>query len=130
MYFAETHAATSLAGSPGNVNGVDFQEMSGKVERWVRKTVKRAGSAYTASADRAAQKGAGVQGMGVGSGIGDLIELTDAFEIGDGEDNLIDVGGHVGGSSAAKFGGEAEGMRGRRMGRSGSDAGAKNGKDD
>jgi hypothetical protein len=113
--------------NPGE--GVDFQEMTGKVERWVRKTVKRAGSAYTASASAAAQKGVGVQGMGVGSGIGDLIELTDAFEIGDG-DELIDVGGQNEGSSAARFGGgDGDGMRGRRMGR-GSDADSKGGKDD
>ena len=124
-------SATPFSDSP-NGQGVDFQEMTGKVERWVRKTVKRAGSAYTASASVAAQKGAGVQGMGVGSGIGDLIELTDAFEIGEGEggdvDDLIDVGGQAGGSSAAKFGGE--GMRGRKLGRGGGEGGAKSGKDD
>jgi hypothetical protein len=52
--------------------------------------------------------------MGAGSGVGDLIELSDAFEIGDGD--LIDVSGSaVEGSSAAEFGGE--GVRGRRMAR-------------
>ena len=123
--FAESNAA-----SPAIDNGVDFQEMTGKVERWVRKTVKRAGSAYTASASVAAQRGAGVQGMGVGSGVGDLIELTDAFEIGDDADDLIDVGGHQEGSSAARFGeGANGGIRGRKLGR-GSEVEAKSGKDD
>ena len=43
-------------------------------------------------------------------------------------DDLIDVGGQAGGSSAAKFGGE--GMRGRKLGRGGGEGGAKSGKDD
>jgi hypothetical protein len=123
MSFSEANAISLHDGA----GGPDFQEMTGKVERWVRKTVKRAGSAYTASASVAAQKGVGVQGMGVGSGIGDLIELTDAFEIGEGGDDLIDVGGQSEGSSAAAFGGE--GMRGRRLGRA-EEVSMKSGKDD
>jgi hypothetical protein len=82
------------------------------VERWVRKTVKRAGSAYAASASAAQQKGVQSMGMGAGSGVGDLIELTDAFEIGDELDDLIDVSQGGEGSSAAEFSGE--GVRGRK----------------
>jgi hypothetical protein len=110
--FLEANAASAVpvSGSPGA--GVDFHEMSGKVERWVRKTVKRAGSAYAASASAAQQKGVQSMGMGAGSGVGDLIELTDAFEIGDELDDLIDVSQGGEGSSAAEFGGE--GVRGRK----------------
>lgn len=123
LSFTEANAMSPVDGA----GGPDFQEMSGKVERWVRKTVKRAGSAYTASASVAAQKGTGAQAMGVGSGVGDLIELTDAFEIGEGGDDLIDVGGQSEESGVAVFGGE--GVRGRRLGRAEENP-AKSGKDD
>ena len=105
--------------------------MTGAVERWVRKTVKKAGSAYTASASTAASHGnAGVQGMGAGSGVGDLIELTDAFEIGDGEDsNGLDIGRGPSGSSSTHIGGDVmEGVRGRKLARDG--AAGKSGKGD
>jgi hypothetical protein len=68
-------------------------------------------------------------GMGAGSGVGDLIELTDAFEVGD-TDDLIDVGGRAAeGSSAVEV--DGEGVRGRRMAReSGSGSVVKSGKGD
>jgi len=71
--------------------------------------------------------------MGAGSGIGDLIELTDAFEIGDGDlvlEEGMDVGGGLGGSSAMSVSGEVtDGIRGRRLAREGGDGG-KSGKGD
>ncbi|KIW05897.1 uncharacterized protein PV09_03091 [Verruconis gallopava] len=115
MSFGEASPAIPVADATHSdgLSSIDFQEMTGKVERWVRKTVKKAGSAYAASASASASRG--IQGMAAGSGVGDLIELTDSFEIGEGNrsDDLIDVGHQGEGSSAAEFG--AEGMRGRRM---------------
>jgi hypothetical protein len=103
--------------------GVDLQVVGGAIERWVRKTAKRAATALETSSATAAAKGnAGVQGMGAGSGVGDLIELTDAFEIGDEEMERqtggLDVSTGLSGSSGTMLGGgDIEGVRGRKLNR-------------
>jgi hypothetical protein len=74
-------------GAGGGGSGIDLQDVGGAIEGWMRKMAKRATTAIEANAATAAAKGnAGVQGMGMGGGAGDLIELVDAFEIGDGEE--------------------------------------------
>jgi hypothetical protein len=103
-------------------NMMDIQEMSGAVERWVRKTAKRTASALGTTTANAASKGnAGVRGMGAGSGIADLIELTDAFEIGNGDDTEhsdIPIGREPSVTSSNGNGGSAaEGIRGRNSSR-------------
>ncbi|KAF2433569.1 hypothetical protein EJ08DRAFT_572270, partial [Tothia fuscella] len=99
---------TSASSTPGP--GMDFQQFGGSIERWMRKTAKRAATALETSSAAAASKGnAGVMGMGAGSGVADLIELTDAFEIGN-EDvervgNGLDVSTGLTGSSGAALSG-------------------------
>jgi hypothetical protein len=74
-------------GAGGGGSGIDLQDVGGAIEGWMRKMAKRATTAIEANAATATAKGnAGVQGMGMGGGAGDLIELVDAFEIGDGEE--------------------------------------------
>ncbi|QDS69428.1 hypothetical protein FKW77_005315 [Venturia effusa] len=122
----------SVSSSLPSGNGMDIQEMSGAVERWVRKTAKRTASALGSANAAAGAKGAGVRSMAAGSGVVDLIELTDAFEIGDGkleECRGIEVGGRPNGSSSnARSGTEAHGIRGRKLARD--EAGTKAGKGD
>jgi hypothetical protein len=101
--------------------GLDFQEVGGAIERWMRKTAKRAATALEASSTAASAKGnAGVQAMGAGNGVGDLIELTDAFEIGDDEiereAGSLDVSTGLSGSSGITIGGTVI-ERGRRPNR-------------
>jgi hypothetical protein len=115
--------AEGTSASSGGGTGLDFQEVGGAIERWVRKTAKRAATALETSNTAAAAKGnAGVQAMGAGSGVGDLIELTDAFEIGDDEiereAGILDVSTGLSGTSSAKIGGsDFDGVRGRKPSR-------------
>lgn len=129
--FPNSEIASASSSSPSG-NGMDIQEMSGAVERWVRKTAKRTANALGTANANAGSKGAGVRGMGAGSGITDLIELTDAFEIGDGEleeHRSIEIGRGPNGSSSNATGGSAlGGIRGRKL--AGDEAGSKSGKGD
>lgn len=129
--FQNSEIVSASSSSPSG-NGMDIQEMSGAVERWVRKTAKRTANALGTANATAGSTGAGVRGMGAGSGITDLIELTDAFEIGDGNDEEprdIQIGCGPNGSSSNTTGGSAlEGIRGRKLARE--DTGAKGGKGD
>ncbi|KAF2403316.1 hypothetical protein EJ06DRAFT_579390 [Trichodelitschia bisporula] len=89
---------------------IDLNELGGKVETWVRRVARSAGRALEAGQARNGNVN-GVAGMG---GLnGDLIELVDAFEIGDDErerDGEDEGGGE--GSSAVDL--RREGVRGRR----------------
>jgi hypothetical protein len=126
----------AVAGGGGG--GLDLQDMGGAIEGWMRRVVRRAASALeagnsgggAAAAVPAAGQGAaaakanvGVRAMALGSGgLGDLIELVDAFEVGDessvGEDASAEAGGGRPGTSAWNVGGAATGeLRGRRQGR-------------
>lgn len=115
--------AEGVSASSGGGTGVDFQEIGGVVERWMRKTAKRAATALETSSAAAAAKGnAGVQGMSAGSGIGDLIELTDAFELADDQELQeragIDISQGLNGSSSTTMGvSAADGVRGRKLNR-------------
>jgi LysM repeat protein len=74
--------------------GIDLQDVGGAIESWVRKLAKKAATALetnpaTASTTRSKGKGnVGGQGLGLAGGIGDLIELVDAFEVGDGGEDM------------------------------------------
>lgn len=129
--FPNSEIASASSSSPSG-NGMDIQEMSGAVERWVRKTAKRTANALGTANATVGSKDAGVRGMGAGSGITDLIELTDAFEIGDGTDENhhgIEIGHGPKGSSSNATGGSAlTGIRGRKLARD--ESGAKGGKGD
>ncbi|TLD36178.1 carbohydrate-binding module family 50 protein [Venturia nashicola] len=131
MSLPNLEIASASSSSPSG-NGIDIQEMSGAVERWVRKTAKRTADALGTANATAGSKGAGVRGMGAGSGITDLIELTDAFEIGDGEleeHHGIEISRGPNGSSSNASGGSAlEGIRGRKLARD--ESASKSGKGD
>lgn len=75
---------------------------------------------------KAAKAGVGPAGLGAGSGVGDLIELTDAFEIGEDEDGVEE---EVGRGRAFQDGHEVSGLTRRSRNREGS-KGIKGGKDD
>lgn len=118
----------SVAGVPGAGGGglSDFPNVGGAIEGWVRKMAKKAGQALE-GAGPAAGGGAsqhsygrgnvGVNGMALGSGVGDLIELVDAFEIGDedGEDDSSTAIPAVesSGGNAVRLGDSEAGMRAR-----------------
>jgi hypothetical protein len=129
-------AASAAAG------GLDLQDVGGAIEGWVRRVARRAASALEAGSGGAGGGGAaaavpaaaaasgnvGVRAMALGGGgLGDLIELVDAFEVGDesdagGEASVLaeSVGQKPGTASVSAWnvGGAAAGeMRGRRQGR-------------
>lgn len=70
-----------------NGTGVDFQEIGGAIEGWMRKVGSQAQKILTEPGTPGQGKRSAVPVIGaVGGGLGDLIELQDdAFEIGDGE---------------------------------------------
>lgn len=66
----------------GRSNGVNLENVGGAIESWVRRMAKKPDQPT-----RAARASVGAPGKGAG-GIGDLIEMTDEFEIGrDDEDD-------------------------------------------
>jgi len=109
---------------------MDLQDIGGAVESWMRKMASKASKALDSGSNAAAHgKGnEGMKAMGVGSGVGDLIELVDAFEVGDGEDEqddglLMQPSEHVNPAGTVETSGwSAEGssdVRGRRRNREG-----------
>ncbi|KAL2356489.1 hypothetical protein BJ546DRAFT_519082 [Cryomyces antarcticus] len=80
---------TTPLASGANSPGVHLGEVSGAIEGWVRKIASKAAHALEqppgGDGKRAARASVGMPGPGAG-GVGDLIELADAFEIG-GEDD-------------------------------------------
>jgi hypothetical protein len=120
--FESGASGAPMEGTAGG-SGIDLQDVGGAIEGWMRKMAKKASSAMEANSAAAAAKGnAGVQAMGMGSGIGDLIELVDAFEIGDGgdaraRDTSVLVGtGPVGTETTGRSEGDARGRRRVREG--------------
>jgi hypothetical protein len=137
MYVVQPGTATPSGGS-----GMDLQELGGAVESWVRKMAKKASTALDSGPAASSARNPGVKaiGVGVGSGTGDLIEMVDAFAIGEGEEALLQPsnegllsGGAVmptGSSETSAFdvGGDGD-VRGRRRMRT-SSSGSKYGKED
>ncbi|TKA62314.1 hypothetical protein B0A49_12967 [Cryomyces minteri] len=81
---------TTPLASGANSPGVQLGEVSGAIEGWVRKIASKAAHALEqppgGDGKRAARASLGLSGPGAG-GVGDLIELADAFEIGGEEDD-------------------------------------------
>ncbi|KAF2092095.1 carbohydrate-binding module family 50 protein [Saccharata proteae CBS 121410] len=112
--------------------GFDFEQVGGAIEGWVRKVAARAQTiippANPLTPGRQAQpKNAVVSGVGLNAAVGgdmsDLIELTDAFEIGDEEEE--EGRGRQQGSSGAGTGRGVSGTASRRRNEGGSVKGAK-----
>lgn len=88
-----TRTPVDANGLPIDTGGsIDLQDVGGAIEGWVRKLAKKASTALEASStgDNAARiKGKGTaaanSGLGLGGNMGDLIELTDALDLGEGE---------------------------------------------
>jgi hypothetical protein len=86
-------AVAAEVAAANNATGLDLQDVGGAIEGWVRRVARRAASALesnTATSSSAMmgtrnKSNTGVQSLGVmgGGGMGDLIELVDAFEVGD-----------------------------------------------
>ncbi|KAI8938567.1 hypothetical protein NX059_004446 [Plenodomus lindquistii] len=83
------HAGGSGAVTPLNGADINFQEIGGAIEGWVRKVGTTAQKLLQEPGTPGQGKRSAVPVIGaVGGDLGDLIELRDdAFEIGDGEDN-------------------------------------------
>jgi hypothetical protein len=70
-------------------SGLELQDVGGAIEGWVRKMAKQASTVIAANAAASATRSkgnVGVEGLGLTGDMGDLIELVDAFEIGEGEE--------------------------------------------
>ena len=106
---------------------MEWQDVGGAIEKWIRRTAKKAATALEASSGSAA-KDKGGDAVGAGSGLGDLIELVDSFEVIDegqeeseqGNPLHMGLGGSssVGSSGVAVRGEGRHGIRGRSRGRS------------
>jgi LysM repeat protein len=123
-----------------NLNaGMGIEGVGGAIEHWMRRVATKAKDATqpTDRSARAARASVGAPGRGAG-GVGDLIEMTDEFEIGgdeDGEDERGRQGSDVylGQSAAAIGGGSTSGWLGGATGtstRQRERSHAKGGKDD
>lgn len=118
--------------SSGGVGGFDLEQVGGAIEGWVRKVASKAstlvppapltpgtggGKGAVSAADRQRAAGAGLGAAGMGGDINDLIELTDAFEVGDDEDDEQTSRGRTNSGSSGRRG-PADSVR-RREARSG-----------
>lgn len=101
---------------------MNLENVGGAIESWVRRLATK--TSHTTDRHHPARASVGTPGKGAG-GIGDLIEMTDEFEIGgdeDGDDELgrgrqgsvPDTG--VSGSSGMSYDGAAGGVRERGKG--------------
>lgn len=110
----------------GGSAGMEWQDVGGAIEKWIRKTARKAATALEASSNNGKGSDVAMQAMSAGSGVGDLIELVDSLEIGEGNEgpnNLLHMGTNNIGSSGLAVGGEArDGIRDRSRGRSNSKA--------
>ncbi|KAF2835244.1 carbohydrate-binding module family 50 protein [Patellaria atrata CBS 101060] len=104
---------SSTAGTGAGV-GFDLENVGGAIEGWVRKMATKATKVMEPTGNTQ-RSGLSVVGLGAGSGIGDLIELTDAFEIGGDEDDEDRRGRTDAVGTARKD--IPEGIRGRAKGR-------------
>lgn len=99
----------------GRSGGVNLENVGGAIEGWVRRMASKAQTSMSPNGRvKAARASVGTPGRGAG-GIGDLIEMTDEFEIGADEEDEEDRGrlgrpgiersaGAIGASTADYFG--------------------------
>lgn len=135
--FDDDYAGGSGASTPtGTHTGLGIEQMGGAIEGWVRKLATRAARAVEPAAGavsgslspraRTAGLGSGIAGPGGkrvgGVAEGDLIELSDAFELGedevDDEDRALDELEHER-AKKGTYGAEERGRRGRAASGSG-----------
>jgi hypothetical protein len=101
----------------GGSGGMEWQDVGGAIEKWIRRTAKKAATALEASSSNSAKDKGAAAAVGAGNGVGDLIELVDSFEAVDGgqeesdQGNLLYMG--LGGSSCMGSSGMAVGSEGR-----------------
>ncbi|KAK4544129.1 hypothetical protein LTR36_004627 [Oleoguttula mirabilis] len=85
LYSDETTPMTSGATTPNFGKNLNLENVGGAIEGWMRRMATNAKSAMEpAERAKAARASVGTPGKGAG-GVGDLIEMTDEFEIGDDE---------------------------------------------
>ena len=109
LYSDEFTPSTSGFATPTGGRNVNIENVGGAIESWARRMVSKATMPSEAQArNKAARASVGTPGKGAG-GIGDLIEMTDEFEIGgdeededDGVVEQVERGRQGGGSAAAK----------------------------
>ncbi|KAK3116811.1 hypothetical protein LTR53_002446 [Teratosphaeriaceae sp. CCFEE 6253] len=124
-------ASPNLLMMGGGGKGVNLENVGGAIETWMRRMAGNAKGAMAAPERRGpARASVGVPGRG-GAGVGDLIEMTDEFEIGDEEEDEEDARGrqgsvvHVGLTSGGGTGYDDGAMGARERSK-----GGKSGKDD
>ncbi|KAK4552093.1 hypothetical protein LTR86_010629 [Recurvomyces mirabilis] len=87
LYTDDATPLASGATTPNPSKNLNLENVGGAIESWMRKTASQVQSAmHQPERQKAARASVGAPGRGVG-GIGDLIEMTDEFEIGDDEDD-------------------------------------------
>ncbi|KAK5138145.1 hypothetical protein LTR08_004840 [Meristemomyces frigidus] len=88
LYTDEYTPVASGATTPANLGpNINIENLGGTIESWMRRMATNAKTAMEpAERARAARASVGTPGKGAG-GVGDLIEMTDEFEIGGDEDN-------------------------------------------
>ena len=130
LYSDNPTPAASGASTPKLGPNLNIENVGGAIESWMRRVAANAKTAMEApERNKAARVSVGVPGRGT-RGIGDLIEMTDEFEIGDDEADDEDGRGrqgsvvHVGPSSSGTSYFEGAGTRER------SSRGGKNAKAD
>ncbi|EOD51608.1 putative domain containing protein [Neofusicoccum parvum UCRNP2] len=122
-----TATPVGVGGVGGSSTGFDFEQVGGAIEGWMRKVATKAstlvppapltpGKSGVTAADRQRAAGAGLGAAGMGGDINDLIELTDAFEVGDDDEEEETNRGRASSGSGRR--GPADGVR-RREARSG-----------
>lgn len=90
--YSDTGFSTPADSGTQSPAGINIENVGGAIENWVRKLATKATTAMPASERQSgARASIGVPGKG-GSGIGDLIEMADQFEIGGDEDEEEDRG--------------------------------------
>jgi hypothetical protein len=144
LYSDDTSGATTPGSQALNNGNINIENVGGAIESWMRRVASKAKDALEPT-ERAKMGRASVGAPSKGvQGIGDLIEMTDEFEIGDDEDDdeedrgrqgsadtrILHATGRGGGSSSSysNLGATATGI-GRRE-RSKVDHFGKAGKDD
>lgn len=121
-----TATPVGVGGVGGSSSGFDLAQVGGAIEGWMRKVATQASTLVppapltpikpgATAADRQRAAGAGIGPAGMGGDITDLIELTDAFEVGEDEEEETNRGRSGTGSGRR---GPADSVR-RREARSG-----------
>ena len=86
LYFDDTSGWTTPLASGAQSPAVNLENVGASIEGWVRKMAVKTNTAMQTPARREpARASVGVPGRGAG-GVGDLIEMADAFEIGGDEE--------------------------------------------